>query len=68
MVVDAVFGIDKIEGERASKRIVHSALKTLVAFANSKGGVLIIGVNDAKRIIGLELEFNSKIKKLRNSN
>ncbi len=54
--------IDKITGERAKKALVHSSLKTLNAFANSKGGTLLLGVNDYKQIIGLEVEFASFVK------
>ncbi len=31
----------------------RNAIKTLVAFANSAGGRLIIGVDDARRLIGV---------------
>lgn len=35
-------------------KIEHSALKTISAFLNSKGGSLIIGVTDKGKIIGIE--------------
>jgi len=49
--------IDLIDGESASKRVIHSSLKTLCAFANSNGGTLIIGVADDKSIVGLEKDY-----------
>lgn len=33
--------------------------KSLVAFMNSKGGILIIGVDDSKQVLGLEKDFSS---------
>lgn len=41
------------------KRLVHSPekiAKSLTAFANTEGGVILIGVDDDKRIIGIESE------------
>ena len=38
-------------------------LKTIAAFGNSDGGVLLIGVDDDKNILGLENDFNSLKKK-----
>ena len=35
-------------------RIEHSLLKTIVAFLNSKGGIVLLGVNDSGELIGLE--------------
>jgi predicted RNA-binding protein with RPS1 domain len=46
-----VAGIDKI--------IIHSALKTIAAFTNTKGGNLILGVKDDMKIFGLEQDYNS---------
>ena len=36
------------------REIEHSALKSIAAFLNSWGGILLIGVDDNKNIIGLE--------------
>lgn len=36
------------------KKIEHSVLKTIVAFLNSKGGELIVGVEDNGNILGIE--------------
>lgn len=40
------------EGKK-SKSIEHSAMKTIVSFANSDGGTLFIGIEDNKNIIGI---------------
>ena len=37
-------------------KIVQSALKTIVAFLNTKGGNLVIGVADDKTLIGLSID------------
>ncbi|MDL2144828.1 putative DNA binding domain-containing protein [Flavobacterium tructae] len=58
--------LSKINGELAKKAIIHSSLKTLVAFANHKGGTLLIGVDDNKKIIGLEQEYITFSKKDQN--
>ena len=43
------------------RKIEYSVLKTLVAFMNSKGGTLLIGINDSGEIIGIEKDkFESK--------
>ncbi len=39
---------------KKDKAIEHSILKTLVAFLNSKGGQLLIGVSDNGQILGIE--------------
>lgn len=36
------------------RNIEHAALKTIAAFLNSSGGTLLIGVDDQKKILGLE--------------
>jgi predicted RNA-binding protein with RPS1 domain len=54
--------ISKINGDLAKKAIIHSALKTLAAFANSEGGTLLIGVTDRKEIIGLNTDYQSLSK------
>ena len=43
------------------KRIEHSVLKTIVAFLNTSGGNLLIGVSDEGRVIGIGVDgFRSK--------
>lgn len=39
---------------KADKAIEHAVLKTLAAFMNSSGGVLIIGVADDRSVLGLK--------------
>lgn len=38
--------------DEIDRKVEYSALKTIAAFLNSKGGTLLIGVNDSKEIIG----------------
>jgi len=38
------------------RRIEHGILKTIVAFLNTKGGNLLVGINDGGHILGLELD------------
>jgi hypothetical protein len=40
------------------KRITHSSMKTLVAFANTNGGTLLIGVSDDKKINSLKQDYS----------
>jgi len=45
------------------KKVESSVLKTIVAFLNSEGGTLLIGVNDKGEIIGIEKDrFENKDK------
>ena len=37
--------------------IIHNALKTICAFANTTGGRLLLGVSDDKKIFGLEKDY-----------
>ncbi len=39
------------------KNVVHSALKTICAFLNSRGGTLLLGVHDRGDIIGIEPDY-----------
>ena len=43
-----------IEFKRASGKMVHKALETIVAFANSEGGFLILGMEDSKKAKGTD--------------
>ncbi|MDD4971611.1 MAG: putative DNA binding domain-containing protein [Paludibacter sp.] len=51
--------IDKIDGELASKAVIHSSLKTLCAFANTNGGHLFIGVKDDQSFCSLNHDYLS---------
>ena len=39
---------------QVDKKIENSVLKTIVAFLNSNGGVLLVGVEDSGKIVGVE--------------
>ncbi len=43
-----------IHTKEFDKRIEHEILKTITAFLNTKGGDLLVGINDGGQIIGLE--------------
>ena len=45
-----------ILGKRIDKEIEHGALKTIVAYLNTEGGTLLVGVKDDGSILGLELD------------
>jgi predicted RNA-binding protein with RPS1 domain len=60
--------LKRLSGDLTPKILIHSALKTLVAFANSNGGALLIGVDNNKRILGLENEYQSSSPKLQYPN
>ena len=45
--------------EKANPELEKVILKTLAAFGNTDGGILLIGVDDDKNIIGLEKDFQS---------
>jgi predicted RNA-binding protein with RPS1 domain len=51
--------LKRLSGDLTPKILIHSSLKTLVAFANSNGGTLLIGVDNNKIILGLENEYLS---------
>ena len=48
---------DVVEGMQ-NKGLRNAVLKTLVAFMNSEGGTLLIGVEDSGQIFGLERDLN----------
>jgi len=51
---------------RVNKDLEKVIIKTIAAFLNSeKGGVLLIGVNDNGRIVGLQQDYESLVKKNR---
>jgi Putative DNA-binding domain len=43
-----------IRANKMDKDIENSVLKTIVAFCNTKGGELLIGVTDVKSVVGIE--------------
>ncbi|MCX6707778.1 MAG: ATP-binding protein, partial [Candidatus Woesearchaeota archaeon] len=46
-----------IIGKLKDKKIEESVLKTIAGFNNSEGGVLLIGVDDQKKVIGLNYDL-----------
>jgi len=50
------FSLD-IRKQTKEKYIETSALKTIVGFLNSEGGVLLVGVSDAEEIVGVDAEL-----------
>jgi hypothetical protein len=44
---------------RVNKLLEGVIMKTIAAFSNSEGGMLIIGVNDDMEIVGLENDYNT---------
>lgn len=46
-----------IKTNQKDKEIQKATLKTIVAFLNTEGGTLLIGVNDEGAIIGIEKDF-----------
>ncbi|MDC6466478.1 putative DNA binding domain-containing protein, partial [Flavobacteriaceae bacterium] len=57
------YAFDKKSNEKRADYLIHSAVKNINAFINSKGGQLFIGVNDDGEITGLKDEI-SKWKSL----
>jgi hypothetical protein len=45
--------------QKTSKDIEFASLKTLAAFTNTNGGTLLIGVDDASAVVGLEKDYNT---------
>jgi Putative DNA-binding domain len=41
-----------------SEEVLHSSLKTICAFLNTSGGVLYVGVDDERRVLGIEYDFS----------
>ena len=42
------------EDRKDDKHVTHSALKTIAAFLNTEGGDLLIGVDDDRKVLGIE--------------
>lgn len=45
--------------EKVNPVLEKVILKTIAAFGNTEGGILLIGIDDDKKIIGLDQDFNS---------
>jgi len=48
---------DSPRDQLKSEEVLHSALKTIAAFLNSEGGVLLMGVEDDGSILGIEQDY-----------
>ncbi|MFL2520859.1 MAG: ATP-binding protein [Halobacteriales archaeon] len=55
------FDLNKHTGN-ADKNLQHSALKTICAFLNTEGGVLLVGIHDKGEILGVDAECNRQKK------
>ena len=42
------------EDQKDDKHVTHAALKTIAAFLNTEGGDLLIGVDDDRKVLGIE--------------
>jgi len=49
--------LEGLKGKSKDSKLIFAAMKEIAAFANTQGGTLIIGVDDTKKIIGLESDF-----------
>lgn len=58
MVISFTNKIDAIEKASTKENVIHSAMKNLAAFTNSKGGNLIIGLEDDKNILGIDFDYD----------
>ena len=48
-----------VRQNQINKNLRHSVLKTIAAFLNSEGGLLIIGVEDNGNVLGLESDYST---------
>ncbi len=48
-----------IRGSRVSKAVEKAVMKTVAAFMNSRGGTLVIGVDDGHSVVGLEHDYST---------
>lgn len=55
--IESLVNMENDQTKGLEKKIIHSALKTICAFANTNGGVLLLGVSDDKSIFGLERDY-----------
>lgn len=55
-----------LETKENDKKVENASLKTIIAFMNSEGGTLLIGVSDSKELLGIENDnFENNDKFLR---
>ena len=48
-----------MRANRVNKDLEKSAMKTVAAFLNTRGGHLVIGVDDTKNVVGMELDYQT---------
>ena len=48
-----------VRENKLNKNLRHSVLKTIAAFLNSEGGILVVGVEDNGNIFGLENDYST---------
>jgi hypothetical protein len=54
------------KNQKVSSEVGSAVVKTVAAFLNTLGGVLVIGVDDNKAVLGLEPDYNSLHKDKQN--
>lgn len=52
----------RIEFKEASSNFPHSSYETLVSFSNKEGGIIVLGINDDRDVIGINETYCQKIK------
>ncbi len=52
-----------LKTKQIDKKIEHSVLKTIVAFLNTNGGILLVGVSDDHKVVGIEIDDFPSIDK-----
>lgn len=53
----------KTEFKRSQNRLPNNLFETICAFLNSKGGTILLGVSDDRKIIGIDQNEINKLKK-----
>lgn len=53
---------ERVEFKAVEKQVSDSFWETVCSFLNTKGGTIFIGVDDDKKIVGVEQEYIEKIK------
>ncbi len=51
-----------LEYKEAKSQIPKSVYETVVAFANRQGGIILLGVDDTGKVIGVEKDKIEKMK------
>ena len=53
----------RVEFKISRNKLPSNLFESICAFLNTKGGVILLGVDDSKNILGIEKEFVNKLKK-----